>query len=83
MRSRQVRCYCGKESQITGGNLAEEKASTDFTPYMNVKNGLEMVWICPECEKVVAPALKDILRIFGSEARYISFLNKFAKKNNP
>lgn len=78
--TRSISCQgCGTAATATGSSVGAEARSTGFEPYMNTRNGLEVTWLCPNCERVVASALARIALVFGDEARNVYLSTKLAK----
>lgn len=72
MKKRPVRCPCGQKSEIVDSStMSDQMASTDFTPYMEISNGITMIWICPACEVVTRKAVEALVLIFKKDAEYI------------
>lgn len=81
MKTETLRCPCGKTSEVPNtSNLGQQKAVTDFEPYMDQSNGLTHMWICSACDARVKKALGEIVEVFGVEkARYIYLSTKMPK----
>lgn len=50
--------------------------------YSDVSNGLTLVVTCPQCDKKLTGALRDIFEVFGEKSCYIHFgasLRKMSK----
>ena len=82
MSGRTITCVCGASvpAPEPHQNLGEDAKATGYSPYMNVRRGLETTWICPACETIVKAALDRIEGVFGELVSYIHFGSKFAAR---
>lgn len=78
MSPHKLTCQCCKvESavEVTGGNVGDHMKATGFAPVMNVRNGLEIMWVCPACVLELIPHVQAIMDKFGDQTRYLHFPN--------
>lgn len=81
MKRQNIKCPCGATSTISSSsNLGDQTESTDFTHYLDISDGLDLVWLCPVCEITTRKAIAALIEVFGDRAPYIHFASKMPRK---
>lgn len=78
------RCTCGTESceipADVGGSLAKIAEASGFEFVWNVSNGLDAIWLCQPCMKLVRDAWEVITRVAGTDNVNLACVKRRTKK---
>lgn len=74
---------CNRKTQApTTGYLKDITDKTDFFPVFYIKNGMEVIYLCPKCYNRCQEGITILKEVFGSKINYVHFLNLLAGKQN-
>ncbi len=70
-----ITCLCGQITQGPKLPNHEFAKAHGLGTYMNVRDGLTMIYLCPACHAKVVESLKGVRDVFGDLAKDIHFSN--------
>jgi hypothetical protein len=77
----EIRCFCRVSVSIDRSNASVGKVceASGYHAVSNIRNGLEIQYVCPKCWERVVSAIQTLAEVFGKDARYIHFGSLFPR----
>ncbi len=60
---KKVKCFCCENASDVpyDGHLATFSNQSKYHPLMDIGNGIEIHWVCPECQTKMIPFIRGIV----------------------
>lgn len=71
-------CPCGSTVDVKRtSSVGDIRTESGWFHFMNQRNGLETMWLCPACNVRALEAVAILVEVFKEQAPYIYFGNLF------